>query len=68
MIYEIFNKDVYNSTQQGATIICWSADGKYALISADFNLTSIEIINQFDDDELSNLLTLSKWQQPCPTC
>lgn len=68
MIYQIHNKDVYDATLENGKIICWSMDGAYALISCNTILSSITIIEQFDDSELHSLLSLPLWRQPCPSC
>lgn len=68
MIYQIYNNDVPTATQENAVIICWSTDGTYALVSSDVPLTSINVIDQFDNSELHSLLVLPLWQQPCPAC
>ena len=73
MIYEIANKDLYTAIQRGATMVCLSGDGTCALVSGATLLTGIDIISQFDETvpnstELSTLLDLPFWRQPCKDC
>jgi hypothetical protein len=73
MIYEIANKDLYTAIVKGATMVCLSGDGTCALVSSTTLPTGIDIINQFDETipnstELSTLLALPFWRQPCKDC
>lgn len=67
MIYQISSKDVYKSTQEGATIISWSNDGSVALVESSTPLLTVQTIGTYSDD-ISKLLSSPEWKQPCKNC
>jgi len=73
MIYEIANADLYVASQHGAVLVCISADGTRALISAPSAPAGIAVTNGFDEStgdnmQLARLLSDAAWRQPCKDC
>ena len=52
---------------EGAQIISMSGDGTQALVRSDIEL-QVESISNHTEDEVSTILALPFWRQPCPSC
>ena len=65
MICEISTSDLPSALANGASLIIISADGSSALVRVN---ATIDCIESYTDDQLSNLMNESKWRQPCRDC
>lgn len=67
MIYQINKSQIPLAVVGGCSIITMSADSTNALITGS-NIEGLDIINEFNDSELSSLLAQEFWHQPCSNC
>lgn len=67
MIYQISTQQLPLALSNGGEIIIISSNSIDALIRST-NITDIYIINEYDDNKLSELLLSDFWRQPCTNC
>jgi hypothetical protein len=66
MIYKINGVDAYKIATGNTKFIIYSADGTFALVTADQPIDNF--LESYLDSELSNLLSNSLYRQPCKDC
>lgn len=66
MIYKIENANMTEASVNGARTICWSFDGKYILVQAETEPTTV--LETYTDDLKGMLMSQPLWSQPCPGC
>jgi hypothetical protein len=67
MIYQISTQQLPLALSNGSEIIIISSNSTNALIRST-NITDLNIIKEYNDDKLSELLLSDFWQQPCTNC
>lgn len=66
MIYKIDNSNITEARIEGASVICWSFDGKFVLVKSETQIKNY--IEMYEDESLKELMSLPLWNQPCPGC
>ena len=67
MIYQISIQQLPLALRNGSEIIIISNDSSHALIRSS-NINNLNVINEYDDNSLKNLLLSDFWRQPCTNC
>lgn len=65
MIYEINASDIPLALAAGASLMIISGDSSLALVQSE---TPIECIASYEDIQLNDITTETKWRQPCKDC
>ena len=68
MIYEINSKDVDYCKSIGCFCICFCDNSPTALISSPEKLTGVEIIAEYQQTEINEVMMLDKWKKLCKDC
>lgn len=67
MIYEIYSNQLPMAIENGCKIVIISSDSNKILISGT-NLSDLNVINQYSENELNGILSDPLWKQPCVDC